>query len=411
MKLKVLISYQRAVEWRAHLYYGCSVSTNWLFTYLSLCLLTLVFLYLPYTAQLFYGESLHLSCEEDSAGWTVKRNTTIETMSECGRNWGKLTASFCRISFTLPSHSGVYWCESREGATSNTVNITITGGDVILQSPVLPVMEGAAVTLNCTTRSPSNLPADFYKDGSLIRTESARQMTIHNVSKSDEGLYHCTISGYGQSATSRLAVAGEPVSLPSTAQLFVRESLDLSCEEDSAGWTVKRNTTTGTMRECGDTWGRLRASSCRISYTKPSDTGVYWCESREGATSNTINITITGGDVILQSPVLPVMEGAAVTLNCTTSDYTSLPADFYKDGSLIRTESTGQMTIHHVSKSDEGLYHCNIFGYEQSPPSRLAVTGPEPPVSMATVQLNQADEGLDDEYDDVIADVTTEHDF
>ncbi|XP_029932682.1 low affinity immunoglobulin gamma Fc region receptor III-like, partial [Myripristis murdjan] len=227
---------------------------------------------------------------------------------------------------------------------------------------------------------------------------------------------------------------------PSTAQLFVRESLDLSCEEDSAGWTVKRNTTTGTMRECGDTWGRLRASSCRISYTKPSDTGVYWCESREGATSNTINITITGGDVILQSPVLPVMEGAAVTLNCTTSDYTSLPADFYKDGSLIRTESTGQMTIHHVSKSDEGLYHCNIFGYEQSPPSRLAVTvrllchlvvfcpycisslllvslwrqrsaGPEPPVSMATVQLNQADEGLDDEYDDVIADVTTEHDF
>ncbi|XP_029932677.1 high affinity immunoglobulin gamma Fc receptor I-like [Myripristis murdjan] len=233
---------------------------------------------------------------------------------------------------------------------------------------------------------------------------------------------------------------------PSTAQLFVHESLHLSCEEDSAGWTVKRNTTTETMTECGDTWGKLTASSCVISYTYPSDTGVYWCESREGATSNTVNITVTV--VILQSPVLPVMEGAAVTLNCATRTASNLPADFYKDGSFIRTESTGQMTIHHVSKSDEGLYHCTISGYGQSPPSWLAVAvspttttppillchlvvfcpyfistlllvslwrqrsaGSEPPISMATVQTIQADEGLDDEYDDVIADVTTKHDF
>ncbi|XP_029932259.1 low affinity immunoglobulin gamma Fc region receptor II-c-like [Myripristis murdjan] len=161
----------------------------------------------PSASQLFNGEALHLSCEEDSAGWTVKRNTTIETMTECGRNWGNLTASPCRIRFTFFWDTGVYWCESREGATSNTVTITITGGDVILQSPVLPVMEGAAVTLNCTTRTPSNLPADFYKDGSLIRTESTGQMTIHPVSKSDEGLYHCNISGYGQSPPSWLAVA------------------------------------------------------------------------------------------------------------------------------------------------------------------------------------------------------------
>ncbi|XP_029932709.1 sialoadhesin-like [Myripristis murdjan] len=162
----------------------------------------------PSRAQLFYGKSLHLSCEEDSAGWTVKRNTTTETMTKCGDSWGTQTASSCVISLTLLKDSGVYWCESREGATSNTVNVTITGGDVILQSPVLPVMEGAAVTLNCTTRTPSNLPADFYKDGSFIRTESTGQMTIHPVSKSDEGLYHCNISGKGQSPPSRLTVAG-----------------------------------------------------------------------------------------------------------------------------------------------------------------------------------------------------------
>uniref|UniRef100_UPI003AABD20B Fc receptor-like protein 5 n=1 Tax=Centroberyx gerrardi TaxID=166262 RepID=UPI003AABD20B len=161
---------------------------------------------------------------------------------------------------------------------------------------------------------------------------------------------------------------------PSRSQFFPGEFLSLSCEEDdsSAGWTVRR-TIRETKAECGVDWGKSTGSSCSISYPVQIDSGVYWCESREGATSNTINITVTSGAVILQSPVLPVMEGAAVTLNCTTKTRSDLPADFYKDGSLIRTESTGQMTIHHVSKSDEGLYKCHISGRGESPPSWLAV--------------------------------------
>ncbi|KAI3376303.1 hypothetical protein L3Q82_016410, partial [Scortum barcoo] len=107
--------------------------------------------------------------------------------------------------------SGVYWCESRDGTTSNTINITVTGGSVILQSPVLPVMEGDDVTLHCKTKTPpSNLPAAFYKDGSLIRPESAGHMTIHHVSKSDEGLYKCHISSHGESPPSWISVSGKP---------------------------------------------------------------------------------------------------------------------------------------------------------------------------------------------------------
>ncbi|XP_071388885.1 Fc receptor-like protein 5 [Centroberyx affinis] len=252
---------------------------------------------------------------------------------------------------------------------------------------------------------------------------------------------------------------------PSRSQLFRGQSVSLSCEEDnsSAGWTVRR-TTRGKTSECGVYWGESAGSSCSISYTVQTNSGVYWCESREGATSNTVNITVTDGDVILQSPVLPVMEGAAVTLNCTTKTPSNLPAGFYKDGSLIRTGSTGQMTIHHVSKSDEGLYKCHISGPGESPPSWLAVRAPPttsapltasapppptapllpidrlvchlvvfcpycistllmlslyrnrpggnvPPISMATAPPKQADEGLDDENDDVITNVTTEHHF
>ncbi|XP_044198104.1 low affinity immunoglobulin gamma Fc region receptor II-like [Thunnus albacares] len=168
----------------------------------------------PSSSQMFKGEFVSLSCEEDdsSAGWTLRRNTTRETRAECGAKWGKTVHSSCNIGHIITMDSGVYWCESREGATSNSINITVTGGSVILQSPVLPVMEGDDVTLHCKTKA-SNLPADFYKDGSLIRSEPAGHMTIHHVSKSDEGLYKCN-SSHGESPSSWITVTDKP---PTTA--------------------------------------------------------------------------------------------------------------------------------------------------------------------------------------------------
>ncbi|XP_071315359.1 putative high affinity immunoglobulin gamma Fc receptor IB isoform X1 [Trachinotus anak] len=248
---------------------------------------------------------------------------------------------------------------------------------------------------------------------------------------------------------------------PSSSQLFKGDSVSLSCEEDdsSAGWTLRRNTTKRQRTQCGADWGKLTGSSCIISYIFPWDSGVYWCESREGATSSSISISVSGGPVILQSPVLPVMEGHDVTLHCKTKTTPSnLPAAFYKDGSLIRTEPAGHMTIHHVSRSDEGLYRCNIRGHGESPPSWISVTETPttlaPPPASAPLQLvfrlllhlvvfcpyfistvimvslyrhratgnhlsvsmvmtppPQAEQGLDDDYDDVITAVTTEHHF
>ncbi|KAF4088755.1 hypothetical protein AMELA_G00058440, partial [Ameiurus melas] len=162
----------------------------------------------PNRTQHFTYDSLSLSCEDqsDSTGWTVRRYTHSEGGSDCSR-WGSVTGSTCKISFLSTSNTGVYWCESGSGENSNPVNITVHD-DVILESPVHPVTEGHPLTLRCLYRytQPPNLRADFYKDGSVLQTQTTGEMIIYNVSKSDEGFYHCKHPERGESLKSWISV-------------------------------------------------------------------------------------------------------------------------------------------------------------------------------------------------------------
>uniref|UniRef100_A0A673WA32 Ig-like domain-containing protein n=1 Tax=Salmo trutta TaxID=8032 RepID=A0A673WA32_SALTR len=149
---------------------------------------------------------------------------------------------------------------------------------------------------------------------------------------------------------------------PNTTQHFTSKSLSLSCEEkgNSTGWRLMRYTERGVKSGCVSIWGSITGSTCTISHTFTWSSGVYWCESGSGEYSNAVNITVDDGDVILESPVHPLTEGDSVTLCCkywTTSS--NIKADFYKDGVLIKNETTGEMTIPAVFKSDEGFYKCN----------------------------------------------------
>ena len=62
-------------------------------------------------------------------------------------------------------------------------HLLCTAGDVILESPAHPVTEGDPLTLRCRYRyKPSNISADFYKDGTLLQTSTTGEMTIPAVS-------------------------------------------------------------------------------------------------------------------------------------------------------------------------------------------------------------------------------------
>ncbi|XP_075941101.1 sialoadhesin-like [Anarhichas minor] len=429
----------------------------------------------PNKSQFYEYENISVSCEQtSSAGWTAWRYTTDKfftsvKLSQCGSGWGERTSSACVIKITKLSDSGVYWCQSRHGDSSNTVNITvISQTEPVLMSPVLPITEGHDVTLSCTTKKNSINPrASFYRDDSFIRTEPESLMTIRNFSKSHEAAYKCKIGG-GFSSPSWLLMEddSDPVRLsvsPDSSQLLEYDALSLSCSNASVrGWNVIRSTTSTTsttseeeISSCAK-WGKLTSAGCVIQLTKVPDSATYWCQSPANQRSNSVQITVSDGPVILQSPVLPVTEGHEVTLSCRTKKNSSNPrAGFSKDGSFIRTEPEGLMTIQHVSRSDEGLYRCTMSDGE-SPPSWLFVTDPHgssssaadstlswlgvmrhllvvspycvatvlmvsvfrhrptgrnQPVVMTTSPPSEDDEGLDRAYDDVIADVTTEYRF
>ncbi|XP_047454052.1 low affinity immunoglobulin gamma Fc region receptor II-like isoform X2 [Mugil cephalus] len=164
---------------------------------------------------------------------------------------------------------------------------------------------------------------------------------------------------------------------PDRTQFFKLDSISLSCENqvNSTGWRVKRQTEGGGIRACSFGWGSASSGpTCIIDISYPSDSGVYWCESDSGEQSNTVNITVTERVVIMESPCLPVSEGDAVTLRCKhIKDFSDHKFNFYKDDQVIKSNSTGEMTITSASKSDEGLYKCSISGGEESQGSWLAV--------------------------------------
>nr|XP_029137040.1 low affinity immunoglobulin gamma Fc region receptor II-c-like isoform X5 [Labrus bergylta] len=230
----------------------------------------------PNRLQFFEYESLIFHCEgsHDPTGlkivhWfkgeLVKCNTTVTSKR-----------SSCTIPYIFPEDSGQYWCESGDGKRSDIIHITVTDGPVILESPI-SVVEGETVTLRCRRKTTSsNLSADFYKDGRLIRRSSTGNLSISSVSKRDEGFYKCSISGGRESAESLMAVQDGPVILESPISVVEGETVTLRCRHK----TTSSNLSADFYKD-----GRLIRTSTAGNMSIPSvskrDEGFYKCISGE----------------------------------------------------------------------------------------------------------------------------------
>ncbi|XP_030635221.1 Fc receptor-like protein 2 [Chanos chanos] len=262
---------------------------------------------------------------------------------------------------------------------------------VVILQPDEQTFRGETVTLRCQIQGERDTEWEYSwhkKSFSLSPVSEDQEYTISPVNESHSGEYTCRGKRRRDSQNSEISDAvtltvssalSPPASLitsTNTTQHFTSDSLSLSCEvqSNSIGWTVRRYTDNGEVPDCSSDWGSVTGSTCSISSLQSSDSGVYWCQSDSGGNSNPLNITVPDGDVILESPVHPVTEGDTFTLRCkyrnTSSD---LRADFYKDGLVLQNQTTGEMTIPTLSKSDEGLYWCKHPERGESPKSWITV--------------------------------------
>uniref|UniRef100_A0AAZ1WZ59 Ig-like domain-containing protein n=1 Tax=Oreochromis aureus TaxID=47969 RepID=A0AAZ1WZ59_OREAU len=175
---------------------------------------------------------------------------------------------------------------------------------------------------------------------------------------------------------------------PNLQQFFTGASVSLTCEGQlgSDGWTVKRDTGSGT-ESCGAGgrgFGRLTGSSCLFDEFNPIS-GVYWCEGEAGEKSEEVNITVSDKEVILEIPALPVRTGSDVTLCCKKKTGGPVAAYFHFNGRPVRPKTEKNITIN-MQQSDEGLYWCANDEFGSSPQSFLRVRGSVTPISVTTTE-------------------------
>ncbi|XP_056305340.1 Fc receptor-like protein 5 [Danio aesculapii] len=333
--------------------------------------------------HVFRGESVTLRCDINAEGvssWQYSwyKEGSAGVFSEL--------QEYTLLSVT-ESDAGKYSCfgteskGSRRSQLSDAVPLTVSAQTALSVSPQNWLTEGDSVTLICEVYgSSTGWTFNWYMLTLSDSRGAGGKYTVSSVALKHTGVYVCgaergkpayTIE---MSNTQPLWVTGvsPPVSLvisPSRAQHFTSDSLTLSCEDksNSTGWRVRRYTDTLGLKNCSPQTG----STCTISLIT-SDTGVYWCQSESGENYNPLNITVHSG-VILESPVHPVTEGDTLTLHCLYKSTTpaKLTADFYKDGSLVKNQ-TSEMIITTVSKSHEGFYYCKLPEGE-SPKSWISV--------------------------------------
>ncbi|XP_034086275.1 uncharacterized protein LOC117555506 [Gymnodraco acuticeps] len=313
----------------------------------------------PNWTTFFTGESVTFKCDitggKDSDWYYSIHNQHGEVFSPSNKK-------FRTLQPLTSGYSGEYQCLFQHGGStkrSNTIYLTVSDRNVILEIPVSTLFEGESVTLRCRHRTQREENAAFYRDGSLITTHRNHRsplMAKNTVQvMSDGSSYSCTF-GDEESEQITLRTETKPKAQlrdisPGGGNVTLTCSVGLS---SASGWRYfwyKKGNTSEPLK----TQDVVFLTNDRISVSRG---GVYWCRGRRG---NPVYYTeysdavVTNRAVVTLQPKWPeIYSGETIILTCEIED----GGDYEWEVSWRTPGSNTPQKSHLAPSSRSGKYQC-----------------------------------------------------
>ncbi|KAM7366672.1 hypothetical protein PAMP_016087 [Pampus punctatissimus] len=155
-------------------------------------------------------------------------------MSQCGSGWGSETSYTCVMKTVKLSDSGVYWCESKQRKSSNSVNITVMGKTL---RSVSTLFEYERLSLSCGENSSgwqirrSTAPSDKISNcGVEWGTLTDFGCTIQTAKRPDSAIYWCESAARQRSNSANITVHDlSPAEAPHVSLLRIIRYVVMFC--------------------------------------------------------------------------------------------------------------------------------------------------------------------------------------
>ncbi|XP_070849884.1 Fc receptor-like protein 5 [Chaetodon trifascialis] len=268
--------------------------------------------------------------------------------------------------------SGEYQCFGRQSSDyflkeSNTVSLTVSDRDVILEHPASPLYEGETVTLRCRHRTQNKKKsAAFYKDGSLLeksRIASRNTAEIRIGLLSGGSAYTCKFDEDESEAVKLKVESYRPVAelRRDRSHLPVGDNVTLSCSVSppSSGWKYfwYRGKKTSEPLTAQD------AVFLSDEEIRVSQGGAYWCRGGRGDPvyyTEFSDAVVTYRAAVTLQPTWPeIYYGETVTLICDIKDGEDAEWEYeWATPSSYTSQKHKEYLIRYTPPSHSGDYRC-----------------------------------------------------
>ena len=355
--------------------------------------------------QFSQAPSAVTTCINGSAVFSAKLQSVTDG-SPFGYQWlkngvnysgtGVITSEKLSLSNVQVADAGYYALQSSNSCginTSSTGKLTVvaTAPSISQQPSAISTCAGIqnAVTLVASSED-NQLYYKWYKNGNILPSEVAAQLTFNAIAASDAGTYKVIVTNSCNLSTTSnpfQVVVKEKVSLNATIadkQICIGQNLGA----DISSYLIGSDINTiyqWRLNGINLTDGSARTSNLTLLNLTKTNDGAYSIVASNSCGASTLNLfklTTTAAPEITTQPIAGfACAGGSFTNNVIVANAAQLPLSYqwYKDGNIISNNGAAQqLLLQNIAVADQGLYAVrvsNSCGTTQSSSGRLSLVG------------------------------------